>query len=89
MERVVFWDITQCSHLKISRRFERTCQLHLQAQGISEARNQLETSRNQVKSHAESMCLCTKRNSVPLVRERTIPTERPPLVDEIIANFCG
>jgi hypothetical protein len=23
------------------------------------------------------------------VRERTIPTERPPLVGEVIANFCG
>jgi hypothetical protein len=22
-------------------------------------------------------------------RERTIPTERPPLVGEVIANFCG
>jgi hypothetical protein len=22
------------------------------------------------------------------VRERTIPTERPPLVGEVIANFC-
>jgi hypothetical protein len=31
----------------------------------------------------------TKLNSVTLVRERTIPTERPPLVGEVIANFCG
>jgi hypothetical protein len=23
------------------------------------------------------------------VRERTIPTERPPLVGEVIANLCG
>jgi hypothetical protein len=23
------------------------------------------------------------------VRERTIPTERPPLVGEVIANFCA
>jgi hypothetical protein len=23
------------------------------------------------------------------VRERTIPTERPPLAGEVIANFCG
>jgi hypothetical protein len=23
------------------------------------------------------------------VCERTIPTERPPLVGEVIANFCG
>jgi hypothetical protein len=25
----------------------------------------------------------------PLVRNRTIPTERPPLVGEVSANFCG
>jgi hypothetical protein len=24
-----------------------------------------------------------------LVRKRTIPTERPPLVGEVSANFCG
>jgi len=30
-----------------------------------------------------------KKNSVPLVRERTIPTERPPPVGEVSANFCG
>jgi hypothetical protein len=29
-----------------------------------------------------------RTNSVGLVRERTIPTERPPLVDEIRANFA-
>jgi hypothetical protein len=28
-------------------------------------------------------------NSVALARERTIPTERPPLVGEVSANFCG
>jgi hypothetical protein len=27
--------------------------------------------------------------SVALVRERTIPTERPPLVGEVSGNFCG
>ena len=31
----------------------------------------------------------TKLNSVALVRERTIPTERPPAVGEVSANFCG
>jgi hypothetical protein len=30
-----------------------------------------------------------KKNSMVSVRERTIPTERPPLVGEVIANFCG
>jgi len=33
--------------------------------------------------------LKTKLNSVALVRERTIPTERPPPVGEVSANFCG
>jgi hypothetical protein len=31
----------------------------------------------------------TLTNSVALVRERTIPTELPPLVGEVSANFCG
>ena len=30
-----------------------------------------------------------KLNSVALVRERTIPTERPPPVGKVSANFCG
>jgi hypothetical protein len=30
-----------------------------------------------------------KLNSMVWVRARTIPTERPPLVGEVIANFCG
>jgi hypothetical protein len=30
-----------------------------------------------------------KLNSVAWVRERTLPTERPPLVGKVSANFCG
>jgi hypothetical protein len=30
-----------------------------------------------------------KKNSMVWVRERTIPTERPPLVVEVIANFIA
>jgi hypothetical protein len=30
-----------------------------------------------------------RRFSVDLVRERILPTERPPLVGEVSANFCG
>jgi hypothetical protein len=30
-----------------------------------------------------------KMNSMVWVRERTIPTERPPLAGEVIANFGG
>jgi len=34
-------------------------------------------------------CPSSKLNSVALVRERTIPTERPPPVGEVSATFCG
>jgi hypothetical protein len=41
----------------------------------------------------EEQCKGHKKNkrtdSMVWVRERTIPTERPPLVGEVIANFCG
>jgi hypothetical protein len=30
----------------------------------------------------------SKNNYVVLVRERTIPTERPPLVGDVSAQFC-
>jgi hypothetical protein len=35
-----------------------------------------------------SVALKSSHNSVALVRVRTIPTERPPFVDEVSANFC-
>jgi hypothetical protein len=34
-------------------------------------------------------CNNNNNNSVVLVRERTIPTERPPLVGEVSTKFCG
>jgi hypothetical protein len=35
-------------------------------------------------------CYCNKKlSSVAWVRERTLPTEWPLLVGEVIANFCG
>jgi hypothetical protein len=34
-------------------------------------------------------CTKTKTNSMVSVHERTLPTERPPLVGEVTANFCG
>jgi hypothetical protein len=33
--------------------------------------------------------LVNNNNAMALVRERTTPTERPPLVGEVSANFCG
>ena len=40
---------------------------------------------SEIKSHIRT----NSKNSVALVRERTIPTERPPPVGEVSANFCG
>jgi hypothetical protein len=37
----------------------------------------------------KSSQILTKKNSVALVCERTIPTERPPLVVEVNASFYG
>jgi hypothetical protein len=37
----------------------------------------------------KSIKLKKKLNSMVWVRERTIPTEQPPLVGEVISNFCG
>jgi hypothetical protein len=44
------------------------------------------------RSYFQMLCLflkTNKQNSMVWVRERTMPTERPPLVGEVIANFCG
>jgi hypothetical protein len=42
MKSSVFWDITQCSPLKVNRRFGVTCLLHLQ--GKRQARHQHEVT---------------------------------------------
>ena len=42
-----------------------------------------------LRSDNESKSFYQKKNSVALVRKRTIPTERPPPVGEVSANFCG
>ena len=42
-----------------------------------------------VKSGRRTISYEIYKYSVALVRERTIPTERPPPVDEVSANFCG
>jgi hypothetical protein len=36
-----------------------------------------------------NFCLILVYNSGALFRQRTIPTERPPLVSEVSANFSG
>ena len=41
------------------------------------------------KLHTPTRIQTKKKHPVALVRERTIPTERPPPVGEVSANFCG
>jgi hypothetical protein len=43
MKSSVFWDITQCSPLKVNRCVWGICRLHLQGWRISQARNQCES----------------------------------------------
>jgi hypothetical protein len=42
MNSPVFWDIRPCGPLKVSRRFGRTCRLHLQGRKMSQTRNEHE-----------------------------------------------
>jgi hypothetical protein len=51
----------------------------------------LNTRSNQVRSWHISVdvAIRLKINSVALVRKRTIPTDRPPLVGEVTAKLCG
>jgi hypothetical protein len=41
------------------------------------------------KIHRFVVSILKLTNSVALVRKRTIPTGRPPLVGEVSTNFCG
>jgi len=43
----------------------------------------------QIRRELQNWYHTIKLNSVALVRTRTIPTERPPPVGEVSANFCG
>jgi hypothetical protein len=55
-------------------------------------RPQWRTLQTEILLHYNAALLftCTKKkHSGTLVRKRTIPTERPPLVDEVSANFSG
>jgi hypothetical protein len=52
---------------------------------ISDVLSGLEVETNQTPNNNKT----NKINSVVLVRKRTIPTERPPLVGEVSANFSG
>jgi hypothetical protein len=77
---------------------QQNCSRFANKNKCSESKTQYEdsgtspTSRQmQQENHSvhQTKCPDLKLNSMVWVRERTIPTERPPLVSEVIANFCG
>jgi hypothetical protein len=54
------------------------------------APNSLSLSLSLIHTHTHKHIYTYTKNTVAWVRERTIPTERPPLVGEVSANFlCG
>jgi hypothetical protein len=71
MKNGVFWDVTQCGS------FLRNVSSYIPEDAILLG---LFQSSGESSSHIENK---TKQTPWPLVRERTIPTDRPPLVDEI------
>jgi hypothetical protein len=48
-----------------------------------------EKQREEIRKESAYFEIKGRKNSAALVRKRTIPTERPPLVGEVSANFSG
>jgi hypothetical protein len=69
--------------LKVSRRFGATSRPYPQCRRISQAKTSVKQKRRLTFNGLKK-----KLNSVALVRKRTIPTERPPLVGEFSASLC-
>jgi hypothetical protein len=58
--------------------------------GLTQKLKKGERKSHRHRQHGDIISLVSlKLNSVDLVRKQTIPTERPPLVGEVSANFCG
>ena len=71
-------------------RSETDCRFAAPAAAINNLNNHIYSHRWQHLRHMPLLSFTkTKLKSVALVRERTIPIERPPPVGEISANFCG
>jgi hypothetical protein len=81
------------SWLKANRNSGGTRRLHLQGRRIGQERNQHDTG-DKCSSMLRlavllGLFIYFEDNSVALVRERTIPTERPHIVGEVSGNSCG
>jgi hypothetical protein len=96
--------ITPRSPLKVNRRFGRTCRLYVLDRRISQTRNErfhklalldicfkyISPQRRLIFSGLHGVTNKQKNKLRGLSPQaRTIPTERPPLVGEVSANFSG
>ena len=66
-----------------------TCPTKLAAFTVMLFRTRMEANGCTERSAKQPTTYAIKKNSVALVRERTLPTELPPPVGEVSANFCG
>jgi hypothetical protein len=83
MEINTFWGVKPCNPVVKHQPAvsETSVNIYLADEMKSHARRQLF-------SHT-SMFVYLKKNSVALVRKQTMPTERPPLLGEVVPTFCG
>jgi hypothetical protein len=83
--------ITRVEVLKHSdspqRGLHKTCICILYIQGYLAFENKIH--RFKIGTPKSTIWHTPKKNTVALVRERTIPIERPPLDGEVRLNFCG
>jgi hypothetical protein len=70
--------------LCVTQSHTRSCTRHCYCNSFCSLFNDAFSSSDYIVSNGVNV-----NNSVVLIREWTIPTERPPLVCEISANFCG
>jgi hypothetical protein len=75
----------------VSSTHHMSCVLNVSSAVITTATIAINTARTTVTAFLLLLLLLElkKLNSVALVRKRTIPTERPPIVGEVSANLCG
>jgi hypothetical protein len=81
MKSYIFWDITQCSPLKVNRHFGGICSFHLQGRRVYQARNQRKAGRKQSLAYSSTLNMeatCSSKTSADFQRttRRYFPEDR-------------